>query len=124
METSYLRGCLLFALGMNREAVDSLLKAQKQTHLFIEFGELGIKEKRQKRDALRAKALLLAGQIYWVDRNWLGARKVFKKLELLPGKETLGKSLAACMQFYLDETRAEQVLPGLYDPPLVIAQPK
>ncbi len=127
METSYLRGCLLFALGMNREAVDSLLKAQRHKHLFIEPGErkdkLGRKEKRRKKDALRAKALLLAGQIYWVDRNWLGARKVFKKLELLPGKETLGKSLAAYMQFYLDETRAEQILPGLYDPPLVIAQP-
>jgi tetratricopeptide (TPR) repeat protein len=125
MEKSYLRGRILFALDRNREAVDSLLKIQNQEHHFLKQDPkknktMGLKDKRRKKDGLQAKALLLAGQIHWIDRNWVGARDMFKKLELLPGQEKLGKNLVACMQFYLDETAAELILPELFDPPLVM----
>ncbi len=122
METSYLRGRILFSLGRNREAVESLLKVQKQEHLFLEMDgkKKSLQEKRQKKDALRSQALLLAGQIHWLDCNWAQARDIFKKLSILPGQEQLGNSLVDCLQFYLDETNVRQALPGLYDPPLVI----
>lgn len=124
METSYLRGRILFSLGRNREAVDTLLKVQKQEHLFLKMDgkKRNLQEKRQKKDALRAQALLLAGQIHWLDSNWAAARDIFKKLAILPGQEQLGNSLVDCLQFYLDETNASQALPGLYDPPLVIVR--
>ena len=124
METSYLRGRLLFSLGRNKEAVESLLKVQKEEHLFLGLDgkKISLQEKRQKKDALRAQALLLAGQIHWLDSNWAQARDIFKKLAILPGQEQLGNSLVDCLQFYLDETNASQTLPGLYDPPLVIVR--
>jgi tetratricopeptide (TPR) repeat protein len=125
METSYLRGRLLFSLGRNTEAVDSLLKVQKEEHFFLEMKnskKMNLQEKRQKKDILRAQALLLAGQIYWLDSNWAAARDIFKKLAILPGQEQLGNSLVDCLQFYLDETNAGQALPGVYDPPLVIVR--
>ncbi len=125
MEKSYLHGRILFALGRNKEAVNSLLKVQNEEHLFLETDHktMSLQEKRHKKDALRGRALLLAGQINWLDKNWVAARDLFKKLAILPGKEQLGNSLADCLQFYLSETRADQALPGLYDPPLVIVQP-
>jgi tetratricopeptide (TPR) repeat protein len=125
MEKSYLHGRILFALGRNKEAVNSLLKAQNEEHLFLETGrkKMSLQEKRHKKDALRGRALLLAGQINWLDKNWVAARDLFKKLAILPGQEQLGNSLADCLQFYLNETRADQALPGLYDPPLVIVRP-
>ena len=125
METRYLRGRLLFSLGRNTEAVASLLKVQKQEHLFLEMEnskKMSLQEKRQTKDALRAQALLLAGQINWLDSNWTAARDIFKRLAILPGQEQLGNSLVDCLQFYLDETNASQELPGLYDPPLVIVK--
>jgi len=128
MEKSYLLGRLLFALNRNREAVDSLLKLQNQEHHFLKLGKreqktMGLEDRRRQKDELKAKALLLAGQIHWVDRNWVGARDMFKKLELLPGRANLGKNLAACMQFYLDDIGTDLVFPELYDPPLVMLQP-
>lgn len=124
METSYLRGRLLFSLGRNKEAVDSLLKVQKEEHLFLGMDgkKISLQEKRQKKDALRSQALLLAGQIHWLDSNWAAARDIFKKLAILPGQQQLGNSLVDCLQFYLDETNASQELPGLFDPPLVIVR--
>jgi len=128
MEKSYLRGRLLFVLDRNREAVDSLLKVQNEEHYFLNLGQrekkkMTMQDRRRQKDKLKAKALLLAGQVYWIDRNWTGARDMFKKLELLPNMENLGKSLASCMQSYLDETGTALILPELYDPPLVMAQP-
>ena len=128
MEKSYLRGRLLFALGRNRDAVGSLLKVENEEHYFLNSDEatrnkITLQDKRRQKDQLKAKALLLAGQIHWIDRNWVEARNMFKKLELLPGRERLGKSLASCMQFYLDETGAKLIMPELYDPPLVMMQP-
>jgi Flp pilus assembly protein TadD len=125
METSYLQGRLLFSLGRNTEAVDSLLKLQKEEHLFLEMEnskKMSLQEKRQAKDALRSQALLLAGQILWLDDNWAAARDIYKKLAILPGREQLGISLVNCLQFYLDETNASQELPGMYDPPLVIVK--
>ncbi len=127
MEKSYLRGRLLFALGRNSQAVHSLLEVENVEYLLDPNKKKkkvpGLKEVRRLKDALRARALLLAGQIHWLDQNWIGARDIFKKLELLPGRGNLGKNLAACMQFYLNETEADQEFPTLYDPPLVMAQP-
>ncbi len=126
MEKSYLHGRLLFALGRNKEAVNALLNAQNEAHLFLEIHDpkkMSLQEKRQEKDALRSRVLLLAGQILWLDNNWVAARDLFKKLAILPGQEQLGNSLAHCLQFYLNEIRADQALPGLYDPPLVMVQP-
>lgn len=125
MEKSCLRGRLLFALGRNDEAVDALLAVESLPHYFLEAqakkNPPDPKQARRLKDALTARALRLAGQIYWMNRDWVRARDIFKKLELLPGRENMGKSLAACMQFYLDETGKHQELPKLYDPPLVMA---
>ncbi len=124
METSYLRGRILFSLGRNREAVATLLTVQKDAHLFLGMDgkKRSLLETRQKKDVLRAQALLLAGQIHWLDSNWAAARDIFKKLAILPGQEQLGNNLVDCLQFYLDEANTVQVLPGLYDPPLVIVR--
>jgi len=126
MENSYLRGQLLFALGRHKEAVEALLEVENQTYLFLggRAGKKkpGLKGIRRLKDKLLARTFLLAGQIYWMDRNWVAARDLFKKLELMPGQESMGQSLAACMQFYLDEAGADQELSKLYDPPLVMTQ--
>jgi len=124
MEKSYFRGRLLFALGNNEKAVESLLEVEDLEYQNqVDQNRLGLKETRRLKDALLARSLLLAGQICRLDRNWVEARNIFKKLELLPGQENMGRGLAACMQFYLDETGAGQDLPGLYDPPMVMSRP-
>ncbi len=125
MEKTYLRGTLLCALGKNAEAVKTLMEMDDQEPRFLDGGDtsqnqLGLKEKRRLKDRLKAGALLLAGQIYWMDRNWVKARDMFKKLERLPAQANIGRSLAACMQFYLDEARAGEDFPGPYDPALMI----
>lgn len=125
MEKTYLRGKLLCAMGKNREAVKTLMEMDDQEPRFLDRGEtrqneLGLKEKRRVKDRLKAVALILAGQIYWMDRNWVKARDMFKKLERLPGQENIGRRLAACMQFYLDETGAVEDFPGPYDPALMM----
>jgi len=123
MESALMQGTLLFATGRNSEAVVCLLKVARLPCTFRALSgqkTVSQQERRHYKDRLRARALLLAGQILWLDHQWLAARDVFKKLELLSGYEDVGKSLASCMQSLLLEKGGMIELPGLFDPPLAV----
>ena len=123
MNESFQKGQLLFYLGKNSEAVTELLRVGTLPFKSQEQGNTGVKSKKQKRqrkNRLVSRSLLLAGQILWLDHKWLEARDVFKKLELQSGYESLGKNLASCMQSFLLETKAPIEQPGLYAPPLTM----
>lgn len=79
-----------------------------------------LKQIRQAQDKLRARILLLRGQLHWQQRQWQQARDVYKQLELLPGQQTTGRMLAQCMQTLLEELHRPVPLPEILDPPLAI----
>jgi len=124
MKDSYQKGQLLFLLGKSNEAVAELL--QVETLPFKSETQKALQTKsnktnRQRKGRLLSQALLLAGQILWLDHKWIEARNVFKKLELQSGYESLGKNLASCMQSFLLERQAPIEQPGLYAPPLNVS---
>ncbi len=123
MESALFRGQMLFVLGMKKQAIAELSRVEGLPLLFKEHSGMSgedKKAKRQYRDRLSARALLLSGQILWLEQRWEEARDIFKKLELLPGQEEFGKSLARCMQSLLLEKQRVVQLPGILDPPLIL----
>lgn len=122
MKDTFQKGQLLFFLGKNSEAVAELLRLET---LPFKAGEQedrtkNAKTRRQDKSRLLSRALLLAGQILWLDHKWLEARDIFKKLELQTGYESLGKNLASSMQSFLLESKTPIEQPGLYAPPLTV----
>lgn len=123
MESALLKGTLLFSAGRRGEAVDCLVAVEQLpcTYMALSAKKRDSKqEQRRYRDRLRGRALLLAGQILWLDHEWQRARDVFKRLELLPGYGEVGKSLASCMQMLLEEKGRVLELPDVFDPPMVV----
>lgn len=120
--SALLKGQLLFWIGDNERAVKQLLDVEL---LPLDPSDdsstdgSNLKEERRRRDRLSAQALLLAGQILWLDHEWEQARNVFKRLELLPGWKEQGRALADCMQQFLQEKQRAVTMPDLYDPPFL-----
>lgn len=124
MESAFLLGKVYFALGQKEQALASLAGLEKRDYLFLQRKPAANRDKaaqlRQAKDTMKAKALLLCGQIYWLDHKWLEARDVYKRLELIPGYQETGKSLAESMQAMLSEKEKPVVLPEILDPPVVV----
>jgi tetratricopeptide (TPR) repeat protein len=93
-----LRGKSHLALGNTDEAVVTWLRCMD---LPLPEDE-NLRQARQQRDELTAAALMLAGETCWLQKKWLKARDIFRKLSYLPGYEGAGNSLASTMQYLLD----------------------
>ena len=122
-EATMLRGQVLFYLDRREEAVTALLAAANMVPEGAAEGRHNASEARshrQSRDRIRASALLLAGQILWLEHKWEAARDVYKQLELLPGQAEIGRNLANCMQGLLMEQETRFEPPAMFDPPLEI----
>ncbi len=124
MESAFLLGKIYLALGRKDKALAALTGLEKQDYLFLQGKPSSGKDKAQQmrhaKDKIKARALLLCGQIYWLDHKWVQARDVYKRLELLPGHQETGKVLAQCMQAMLSEKEKVVALPDIFDPPVVV----
>lgn len=124
METAFFRGKIYFSLGRTAEAVATLAGVDKLEYLFLQqqniVGVDKIGQQRHAKDKIKAKSLLLIGQIYWLDHKWVEARDVYKRLELLPGYQETGKTLALCMQNMISEKETVTSVPSMLDPQIVV----
>ncbi|MGD9157647.1 MAG: tetratricopeptide repeat protein [Desulfobacteraceae bacterium] len=97
-EVLLLEGKCLLCLDKKDEAVKVFLSCKD-----IPLPETGdLRDARRKRDEICGRAYLLAGEIRWLQKNWLEARDIFRELSYFPGYEDSGKLLSNTMQYVID----------------------
>ncbi|BCS88082.1 tetratricopeptide repeat protein [Pseudodesulfovibrio sediminis] len=93
LRAALLRGRILMDMRHDDEAVACLLAAATPSPADATAIE----------HRLRGEALLLAGEIRWMERDWNRAARIFSTLAMVPGYGNTGTSLATSMRALLRE---------------------